>query len=131
MMVRDSTLISLCHFSSVIFPKLQNKGTCTIRIKKKIKSQIKIPHFFPAPQKLFLLIVLFNDFTSYRDSFFKRINKNNFCGAGKKWGIYICDLKNTYRTCTLIQYFGVRGADFYNCTTTGEKTFAFRASLQY
>ena len=23
------------------------------------------------------------------------------------------------------------GADFYNCTTTGENTFAFRASLQY
>ena len=60
------------------------------------KSQMKISHFFPAPQKLFLLIVFFNDFTSYRDSFFKRINRDNFCGAGKKWGIFICDILKKY-----------------------------------
>ena len=59
------------------------------------KSQIKISHFFLAPQKLFLLIVLFNDFTLYRDSFFKRINKNNFCGAVKKGEIFFCDFLNT------------------------------------
>ena len=57
----------------------------------KKKSQIKIPHFFPVPEKLFLLIFLFKGFTSYRDSFFKRINRNNFCGAEKKWGIFFCD----------------------------------------
>ena len=54
--------------------------------------------FFPAPQKLFLLISFFKDFTSYRDSFFKRINRNNFCGAGKKCEIFFCDfLKNKIR----------------------------------
>ena len=66
------------------------------------KSQIKIPHFFPVPWKLFLLITLFKDFTSYRDSFFNWINRNNFCGAGKKWGIFFLWFfkKNTDRICT-------------------------------
>ena len=55
------------------------------------KSQIKISHFFLAPQKLFLLIVLKNDFTSYRDAFFKGINKNNLCGQENFFISFICD----------------------------------------
>ena len=73
------------------------------------KSQIKIPHFFPAPQKLFLLILLKNESLYEVKSLNKKINKNNFSGTGKKWGIFICDffLKNTDRTCTFIWYFWV------------------------
>ena len=88
--------------------KAPNKRTFTFRIFFK-KSQIKISHFFPTPQKLFLLILFFKDFTSYRDSFFKRINKNNFYGAWKKWEIFICDFskKIAYRTFTFIRYVRV------------------------
>ena len=79
-----------------VYFKVPNKHTWTIRIFFK-KSQQKNSHFFPAPQKLFLLISFFKDFTSYRDSFFKRINRNNFCGAGKKCEIFICDFLKKIR----------------------------------
>ena len=49
----------------------------------------KISLFLPALQKLFLLIVLYYDFTSYRDAFFKRINKNNFTPQEKNENLFL------------------------------------------
>ena len=46
------------EFFTVEYSKVSNKRTCTIRIFFFEKSQKKISHFFPAPQKLFLLIHL-------------------------------------------------------------------------
>ena len=56
----------------------------------------KIPHFFPAPQKLFLLIQLKNESLYEVKSLNKVINRNNFYGAGKKWGIFICEFLKKY-----------------------------------
>ena len=66
--------------------------------------------FFPAPHKLFLMILLKNVSLYEVKTLNKGINKNNFYGAGKKWGIFICDFfleKNTDRTRMFIRYFRV------------------------
>ena len=67
------------------------------------KSQIKIPHLFCTPQKLFILILLKKESLYEVKSLNKKINRNDFCGAWKKCGIFICDFlkKNTDRTCTI------------------------------
>ena len=69
------------------YAKVRNKRTFK-------KSQMKISHFFLAPQKLFLLILLKKESLYEVKPLNKKINKNNFSGTGKKWGIFICDLKN-------------------------------------
>ena len=96
-------------FNVKIYVYLQNQATLKywINIHTYVhvqsvfkKSQIKIPHFFHAPQKLFLLILLKNEsqyeVKSLNKTHFKRINRKNFCGAGKKWGIFICDFFKKY-----------------------------------
>ena len=72
------------------YAKVPNKRTYK-------KSQIKISHFFHAPQKLFLLILLKNESLYEVKSLKKGINTNNFYGAWKKWGIFICDFLKKIR----------------------------------
>ena len=76
--------------------------TCTIRIFFLQKITDKYSTFYPTPQKLFLLILLKNESLYEVKSLNKASNKNNFCGAGKKCGIFICDFskKNPDRTYT-------------------------------
>ena len=61
------------------------------------------------PKKLFLLILLKNASLYEVKALNKTINRNNFCGARKKWEIFICDFskKNSHRTCTFIRYVRV------------------------
>ena len=61
------------------YSKVPNKHTCAIRIIFSKKSQIKISHFFPTPQKLFQLILLKKESLYEVKSLNKRINKNDFC----------------------------------------------------
>ena len=62
------------EFFTVEYSKVSNKRTFK-------KSQKKISHFFPAPQKLFLLIHLKKESLYEVKPLIKVINKNNFYGA--------------------------------------------------
>ena len=79
------------EFFTVEYSKVSNKRTCTIRIFFFEKSQKKNSPFFPVPQKLFLLIHLKNESLYEVKYLNKVINRNNFYGSGKKWGIFICE----------------------------------------
>ena len=78
------------EFFTVEYSKVSNKRTFK-------KSQLKIPHFFSAPQKLFLLITLKKGAMYEVKPLIKVINKNNFCGAAKKCEIFSCDFSKIIR----------------------------------
>ena len=61
------------------------------------KSQKKFSHFFPATQKLLLLILLKKESLYEVKPLKKKINKNNFCGAGNKCEIFSCDFLKKIR----------------------------------
>ena len=94
-----------------------------IYVRARFRFFLKIPLFFPALEKLFLLILLKKGFLYEVKPLKKRINRNNFSSAGEKRGIFHDELYlyvYSVNWSFVLAFYGRKTADY---TTTRLITF--------